>query len=217
MDHMVKTIRNNKKLLRRKGMFKKERSFLQSKKEDFATPTGGIPTQVISEEKLAAIRNQLIISRKKRNRRLGLFLAISLPLVLLIGFYFFQGFSLGFERLENTGPNQTNIPAQEAEFKNAGKIAEIKKKNYLYYIQDGDAWLEKKSYHNAIFQYKKASELLPSEFAAHYRLAVAYSYQCQYEFKGCEEGMQIVERLEKEVPNSEEIQKVKAVFEHWGA
>ena len=207
MDHMVKTIRNNAKLLRKKSLFKKERSFLQSKKEDFATETSGIPTEAISEEKLAAIKNKMIASRKKRNLQLGIFLSISFPLLLLLGFYLFQGFSLGFERLENTGPDQINI---------AAKKAQTSEEKYLYYINDGDKWLAEKSYYNAIFQYKHAVELFPSEFTAHYRMAVAYSYQCQFEFKGCEKGMQIVERLEKEFPNSEEIQKVKAVFEHWG-
>ena len=207
MMHMIIKLRNNKKLLRRKGMFKKERSFLQSTKEDFATDTRGIPTEDISAESLNMIRNKIITSRKKRNLRLGIFLGISFPLVLLICFYFFQGFSFGFDTLENTGPEQLNIATEKA------AVSEDK---YLYYMKDGDAWLQKKSYYNAIFQYKKAVKLFPSEFAAHYRMVVAYSYQCQYEFKGCEEGMQIVERLEKDFPNSEEIQQVKAVFTHWG-
>jgi len=207
MDHMVKTIINNAKLLRRKGMFKKERSFLQSNKEDFSTPTGGIPTEAISEEKLASIRTKIIVARKKRNLRLGIFLAISVPLMLIMGFYFFQGYSLGFDTLENTGPNQVNIATQKA-VASEGK--------YLYYLEDGDLWLQKKSYYNAIFQYKKATELFPSEFAGQYRLAVAYSYQCQYDFEGCKEGMKIVKKLEKAYPDSEEVQAVKAVFEHWG-
>lgn len=208
MDHMVKTIKNNAKLLRRKGMFKKERSFLQSKKEDFATEAGGIPTEDISAESLNMIRNRIVSARKKRNLKLGLFIAVTFPLLLLIGFYFLQGFSFGFDTLENTGPDQRNIAAEKSD---------ITEEKYLYYLNDGDTWLQKKSYYNAIFQYKKAVELFPSEFAAHYRMAVAYSYQCQYEFKGCEEGMKIIERLEKEFPNSEELPAVRAVFEHWGA
>ena len=59
-------------------------------------------------------------------------------------------------------------------------------------------------------------EIFPTEYAAYYRLAFAYSYRCQYDFKDCAEGMKIVEKLEKNYPNSEEVQKVKAVFEHWG-
>jgi len=207
MDHMVKTIINNAKLLRKKSLFKKERSFLQSKREDFTIAAGGIPTEAISEEKLTAIRTKMIAARKKRNLQLGIFLAISVPLIIILGFYFFKGYSLGFDTLENTGPNQINIAAKKAETSN---------EKYLYYLEDGDQWLQKKSYYNAIFQYKKAAELFPTEFAAHYRMAVAYSYQCQYEFQGCEKGMKIVERLEEDYPNSEEIQKVKAVFEHWG-
>lgn len=207
MDHMVKTIINNAKLLRRKGMFKKERSFLQSKKEDFSTPSGGIPTEAISEEKLTTIRTKMIAARKMRNLRLGIFLTFALPLLLFAGYYSFKNFSFGFDRLENTGPNQVNIAAQ--------KVAASGDK-YLYYLEDGDLWLQKKSYYNAIFQYKKAIELFPSEFAGQYRLAVAYSYQCQYDFEGCEEGMKIVKKLEKAYPNSEEVQTVKAVFEHWG-
>ena len=208
MDHMVKTIVNNAKLLRKKGMFKKERSFIQSNKEGFSTDSGGIPIESISKEKLAAIKNQMIASRKKRNLQMSIFVTLSFSLLLFLGFYLFQGFSFGFDTLENTGPEQLNI---------AAKKAAVSEDKYLYYIEDGDAWLQKKSYYNAIFQYKKAVELFPSEFAAHYRMAVAYSYQCQYEFEGCEKGMKIVERLEKDFPNSEKIQAVKAVFLHWGA
>jgi len=206
MMHMIITLRNNKKLLRRKGMFKKERSFLQSNKEDYATSNIGIASQEVAPEVLEKIRLKTIKERKRRNRKFAFLLCIIMPIIGYLGYLFLNNFSFGFAHLDNYG---SEIPKEKTSL-----IA--KNDNYQYLLTDGDSWLRKRHYKNAIFQYKKALEIFPSEYAAHYRLALAYSYHCQYDFEGCEEGMEVVKKIEKAYPNSEEIQQVKAVFEHWG-
>lgn len=206
MDHMVKTIVNNAKLLRKKSMFKKERSFLQSNKEDYSTPEVGIPSEKVAPALLKKIRSTTIDERRKRNRQFTILLLFIIPFVTYLGYLFLNNFSFGFADLDNYG---SDLPKEQISL-----VA--KNENYQYFLNDGDRWLRERHYKNAVFQYKKALEIFPTEYAAHYRLALAYSYRCQYDFEDCEEGMEIIETLEKTYPNSEELQKVKAVFEHWG-
>lgn len=87
--------------------------------------------------------------------------------------------------------------------------------NYCFYIGDGDKWLQKRNYYNAVFQYKKAVALYPSDFEANYRLAIGYGYQCQYDFENCKTGMQLIQKLEKAFPGNQDIHDVKAIFVHW--
>jgi hypothetical protein len=67
-----------------------------------------------------------------------------------------------------------------------------------------------------VFQYKKALSLYPKDFDANYRLALGYSYQCQYNFENCDTGMQLILKLEQAFPEKKEVQDVKAIFVHWG-
>jgi tetratricopeptide (TPR) repeat protein len=172
MMHMIITLRNNKKLLRKKGMFKKERSFLQSDKSNYAAPSTGIPSEEVAPEQLEKIRSKVIGERKRRNLQFTIFLCVILPILGFLGYLVLHNFSFGFDTLQNYGTEQVK-----------SKVSLVKKnKTYLFYLNDGDARLKKHQYHNAIFQYKKALEVFPSEFDAQYRLALAYSYQCQYKF-----------------------------------
>ena len=52
MIHAVRTLRNNRKLLRAKNRFKKERSFLNLKDMDLGQPVGGIEVEKISRTTL---------------------------------------------------------------------------------------------------------------------------------------------------------------------
>ena len=58
-----------------------------------------------------------------------------------------------------------------------------KRSDYLFFIRDGDKYIEEEKWHNAIFQYTEALKLFPKEFDANYRLSLAYSYSCSYEGK----------------------------------
>ncbi len=66
---------------------------------------------------------------------------------------------------------------------------------FLFFITDGDNWLKKEKWHNAIFQYKKALEIYPGDYEALYRLTLAYSYRCQNTAVDCDLGEKHLDEL----------------------
>jgi len=200
---MINSIRNNARYLRRKGMFKKEHSFTHLKEHYTKSAQGKISSQKVSASLLQTIRKKIGQQQSKSRRRFIIVLCIGLPLIAFGGYHIFNDFNFGF-------------PALVSDTK--GKPYNQQKKStekYMFYLEDGDKWLEKDNYYNAIFQYKKALEIYPKEYGVNYRLALAYSYQCQYKFKGCEKGKALTDNLNRQFPNDTDIQKLLALFEHW--
>lgn len=60
IEDMITTLRNNKKPLRSKRMFKKERSFLNLKQKYFQAFDGGITFKKASNEDLLKIRPKIV-------------------------------------------------------------------------------------------------------------------------------------------------------------
>ncbi|MEZ4858933.1 MAG: hypothetical protein R2781_09000 [Flavobacteriaceae bacterium] len=197
---MIVSLRNNKRLLRKKSRFKKNRSFLQKDEMEFHNTAEGIKVEKISKDDLLRIKEKILKERKRYHIRLFIFLFISLPLIIFLLYQAFHDFNFGF-RIYNSA-NSSNIEI----------VFQKKKEKYLFYLNDGDLWLKKHRYYNAIYQYKKANELFPSEFDAQYRIVLALSYQCQYTFEGCEEGAILVEKLKREFPHSSELDCVAKIF-----
>ena len=201
INHMIITLRNNKKLLPAKRSFFKNKDYSTIKNEYYNAVGDAFNIKKANPEQLLAIRKKIIKKRKKEARRFILLLAIGIPLIVLALYFTFHNFRFGFPEVKATLEMPTEKKTEE---------------KYLFYLEDGDAWLQKRNYYNAVFQYKKAVALYPSDFEANYRLALGYSYQCQYDFENCDKGMQLILKLEKEFPNNKGIQDVKAIFEHWG-
>ena len=195
---MMSVIRNNARLLRKKKLFKKPGSRFDEKPLDFGGK-GAIPNEGADPILLRRIREKTKRERGRTQLKFALLLIIALPIIFFVGYKAFHNFSFGLPAL---------TPKEETREKADDK--------YIFYITEGDAWLQKWHYHNALFQYRKALELYPGNYDARYRIALAYSYQCQYEFKGCEEGKQMVEELKEEFPNRSDLLEVEKVFTHWG-
>ncbi len=204
LNHMVITLRNNAKLLRKRSLFKKERSFLRGEEMEFKHSYQGIPSKPVSKEKLQKIKEKIQQEQRRDRNKLMLITLFFLPLIVFSVYTAFKDFTFGFPKLI-TSNNHELIPLQE------------KQKKYYFYIEDGDAWLAKHHYNNAIFQYRNALKVFPSEYDAQYRLALALSYQCQYKFEGCEEGNKLIHRLLQNDPTNEKLLTVKDVFIHWGS
>jgi hypothetical protein len=62
---MVTSIKNNAMLLRKRSIFKRERSFLNLKDAYFKASKGTILSQILSSEELKAIRTKVIALQKK--------------------------------------------------------------------------------------------------------------------------------------------------------
>lgn len=202
INHMIVTLRNNRNLLPTKRSYFKKQDYGAIKNEYYKAVGGSFNIKKASPEELLAIRKKIIKKRKREVHRFTILLCIGLPLIVLGLYFTFQNYSFGFPKSQQL---------EQIDLKN------IKEEKHLFYLNDGDVWLKKRDWYNAIFQYKNALKLYPNEFNASYRLAIAYSYRCQYEFEDCEVGKKLIEKLEGQFPENKDIKKVKAIFVHWGA
>jgi len=199
IQSMITSLRNNRNLLRKKSMFKRGRTFLSTRKEYYKTAKGkNIELKKASKEELQLIRNKIIKQRKvERIITLSIVIALFVAVIMVV-FYF---------------SHKQNIEKI--------KEVEIEKENYLhenineysYLIEEGDNWIDKKNWNNAIYRYKQAVELFPNEFEASYRLALTYSYSCIFENENCEIGETLTARLIKYYPDDPKLQELKKVFE----
>ena len=198
---MIDSLKGNKALLRKKNPFKKDRSFLNGDRMDFKQSRKKITKAPISKEALAQVRQKTVLERKKHFRQTLLLTVVAMPIIVLVVFFAFRDFSFVFpgSRFDEPKPTPSELLAQ-------------KKDKYLFYLKDGDNWLQKKKFHNAIFQYRKATELVPSEYGAQYRLALAYSYQCQYLLEGCEEGKKVITNLKTQFPGDPAVDELSLIL-----
>ncbi|MBT0607385.1 tetratricopeptide repeat protein [Aequorivita echinoideorum] len=200
IQNMIITLRNNKNLLPNRKSFFESKNFKTTKREYHKVTGRQFNIKKASPEELLAIRKKIKSNRKRESRKFAILLCISLPLIFA-GLYFgIYNFSLGFPELE-----VTSFQIQKDEIE-----------KYHFYVNDGDAWLAKGNYHNAVFQYKKALQLFPNDFEANYRLALGYSYKCQYDFKDCRKGKILIDKLSEQFPHNQKIKEIEYIFHHWG-
>ncbi len=86
---------------------------------------------------------------------------------------------------------------------------------YSYLLDDGDKWIEKGNWSNAIYRYEKAITLFPHKLEANYRLALAYSYNCQFKNKNCSLGEKLTAKLLKYHPDEINLIQLKAAFQNY--
>lgn len=91
---------------------------------------------------------------------------------------------------------------------------DIKKSAYLKLIEDGDKWLTKMKWHNAVFQYEKALEIFPKEYDINYRLTYALCLRCEADFTNCKEAKNKLEKLLLQYPNKSELIELKKMLEY---
>lgn len=84
MQHMITTLRNNSKLLRRKGMFQRQRSFKSIKREYQIASKGINTSKKLSKEELLQIRNRVIENRRRENMKAFIILFIILVSILFL-------------------------------------------------------------------------------------------------------------------------------------
>ncbi len=198
MQHMINTLRSNRNLLRKKSMFKRERSFLSTKKEYYKAAQGKIELKKATKEELILIRQKIIKQRRTENIRAWSIILTLVMLVIIIG-----GYSI--DKVE-----KRRVQSEE---KTQDDYLNENINEYSYLIEEGDNWIEKKNWNNAVYRYKQALEIFPKEYEANYRLALAYSYNCQFENKDCEKGMELTNWLLKFFPEERNLFELKKVFE----
>ncbi len=190
----INLLRYNKSLLRKKSMFKPESSFLRTKREYYKAAEGKVNIKQATPEELHLIRKKVLKNQKRELLKVYLVFGI----VLL---------TLGFFVLKNQNVNEPISQYAQLTYEKDQGIRTLDQ--YEFYISDGDEWLEKKHWHNAIFQYKKALELFPSSYDANYRLAVAYNYRCLASQSNCDESIARIAYLHQKYPQSEALYKLQ--------
>lgn len=124
----------------------------------------------------------------------NIFALFMVTLAALIGVGYFGVYrSLHFE--------PAPLPVQERSAAELKKAAE----QYAYFTAAGDRWMEEEHWSNAIFEFKKALEYFPGDFAARERLAMALTYQCETSTETCKEALALLHALIEEQPDAENL------------
>ena len=187
---MRTSLSNNKKLLRKKSLFRPERTFLSLKSEYIESAGGEIALKKATKAQLRAIRLKII--KEKENE----FYAICITLIVLLSIIGLVTYNVS---------QNNNVAKAEVE----KTLLKEKVERSLTYILKGDSWLKERSWHNAIFEYEIANKILPNDYVINHRLANAYSFRCENEFKDCKKGKKLVDRLIKQFPEKTELLELK--------
>lgn len=176
MMAMIKSLRNNRKLLRKNSRFKKDRSFLNLKETDLKGATGKPTFNAYSKEAIKKIKLKFK-RRRKREKVFFVFLG-------LIGLFLFV--TLGRFLVEDALQEQ-----------NDSRIELIQKKERLYlkHIEFEDRWFSQGKWKNAIFYYKQGVELYPDDYEINYRLVRAYSLHCKNDLENCAEAKALLDDI----------------------
>jgi hypothetical protein len=190
---MATILRNNKQLLRKRDTFRRGFGFGKLRKEYRKYAEGKMESEPISQKELSEIREKIVKQKRKENIISGGILVLVVCLAVAFSFKIYKNL-------------------EEYQVKENAVFVEGNTNKYLFYIEDGDKWLEKGRYHNAIFQYTLAKEIYPGEYDVNYRLALAYGGKCKYERSGCKEGRAIMENLKVKYPDKLEVWKLESYF-----
>lgn len=202
IQSMNTILRNNRNLLRKKSIFKRDNSFMSARKKYLKAAKGEIDFKNISKEELRAIRKKVIKEQKTENLRAWIITLVLLVPIFAFGIYISN--QLEFEKQLPNNMNQELIIEQQFE---------EKVDDYYFYIDEGDFWIEKQHWKNAIYQYKNAVGIFPEKYEANYRLALAYSYNCKFAYKDCKKGAILVDRLLKVNPNNKDLLALEIIVE----
>ncbi|WP_121666181.1 hypothetical protein [Mesonia aquimarina] len=97
-------------------------------------------------------------------------------------------------------------------------IQQKKEREYLRLMEEGDHWLTKSHWHNARFDYKKAQEIFPNDYAVNYRILKAYILECENDCNNCNKAKNVLGKMiaaftEKKLELMPLIEKLKTVQE----
>ncbi|WP_282073219.1 hypothetical protein [Polaribacter atrinae] len=192
---MRTSLSNNKRLLRKKSLFRPERTFLSLKSEYIESAGGEIALKKATKSQLRAIRLKIIKEKEREFYTICITLLVLLSIIGLVTYNISQNNNIDKAEVEKTQLKD-------------------KAKRSLVYILKGDNWLKERSWHNAIFEYEIVNKILPNDYVINHRLANAYSLRCENEFKDCLKGKKLVDRLIKQFPQKTELLELRERLEY---
>lgn len=188
------SLNNNHKLLQKGSLFNKKRSLLELRREYQSAINGIADYNMASEDDLKRIRAKIIKQRRIDN-------VITICIFLLIIPFVIAFSSSYFKTDETEGPTYAEKKSMRQD-----------STKYSFFSTDGDNYLKNGQWHNAIFQYKKALEIYPSNYDAQYRLAYAYTYRCRNTKVNCELANRFVQKLRSTLPERQELIELEQVL-----
>lgn len=191
VQSMIITIRNNRSLLRKTNPFRKKTYF--ENRADFEKHSERVILKHASREQLRAIKDRIVSHRKRKLYQFVVVIAFILIGVGSLG-VFLGGFNLAL------APNQeTSLNLEKTE------------ENYQFYLKNGSNWLRNRNYQNAVSQYRKAKQIHSDSFVVNFRLAQALTYQCEFERRGCEEALYLLDSLIIKYPHKLKLFGLKSI------
>lgn len=194
---MTTILRNNRNLLRKKNIFKKDRTFLSTRKEYYKAAKGELNLKKASKKDLLLIRKKIIKQRRLDSLIGWTLVTVFLGLILIFGIYAY---------------NKSSVDIIEQNETNKEIYLDQNLNEYTFLLEDGDKWIKEKNWNNAIYRYEQAVKLFPEEFESNYRLALAYSYNCEYKNEDCEIGKKLTNKLLFYAPQDKNLLELQNLF-----
>ena len=192
---MSTVLKNNKNLLKKRNFLNSEKSFFLYKKEYIKAANGEIELRKANKSQLRAIRKKI-----KEQRTIKLITHIFILCFVMV-FSCILVYNLAFDS------NQIKEKEEQSQL-------EKTQNQYLLLIADGDQWFSKRNWHNAIFQYKKAREIYPSDYGINYRLVQAYCLRCENDYEDCQNAKELLDKLLNQFPKKPELLKLKEILKY---
>ena len=162
-------LRTNNDLLRKESIFTS--TFKSRKKEAIASESGELIFKTTTKDELLKIRDKLVKERVKQKKLLAFIFTVVFILTIII--------SLKVYTSDVNYKKEQKIIARK-------RFVKEKMPSYNFYLEDGDNWLLKENFHNAIYQYKKALNLHINDSIVNLKLQAAYELHCMKRNKDCD-------------------------------
>ena len=201
---MIQTLRNNRKMLRRKTPFKKNYAYFQNREAYLKTPNHELNFKSATPEQIEEVRAKTIQQESKQASIRTAVLAIVGTMVLFV----FIGLLFYWQQQDILFANY------EKQEKEKQEIVELKVQEKLFaqFIDDGDDWLTQSKWENAVHFYNLALEIFPTNIDAKHRLAIGYVYTCRYDNLNCEEARSLIGTLIETNPANKKFYELRANY-----
>ena len=184
---MINALKANRAVLgERIKYFERGSRFSGVRKEYLQAKKGRLFSKELSAVELNEIRER-VLSQGKKDQRIKLMSFFGILLVVAFSVYWNQ---------------ESLFPASNRNAVAITKMTVEEQERFLYCIKDGDDWLRKNGWHNAVFQYEEALRLNPGNSAVKKRLAIAYTYHCRNTQGNCDKAKSAIEDLIKSEPSN---------------
>jgi cytochrome c-type biogenesis protein CcmH/NrfG len=185
IQHMINSLKNNKKLLRRKKAFQKDNSTTLSK----TALSSKFRAKKASPELIHRIRRE---SKRRRIKWIILYIIISTFVIASVSYVVYNF-------------NQDVINDKKLRFKeNKERIKRKNQERLQISIEEGNEFFKKEKWSQAIEQYYNAYQLAPDQFNIEFRLVETMCLNCDENYDGCREAKRFLDNLYQKYPEKKE-------------